>query len=262
MVEPARVRAGSSIDLGDVSSQALAVFARRWIAACGLILVEFSLIAGVAAILPFAAQIFAVAAGLDRIAVLRSAGFNGAFVGIVLVAAIGATAVAHAAIALMAFRDATGRATSFATALASALARSPSSIVATLLSWLCLTLGLTALVVPGLIVASLFAVAIPAGVVEGLGPLASLARSAALTRGDRWRVLGFLLVVDLGLGLANLFLVRLVYAVSTPGLSALFFFLLALLVGALGQIALGVLYVHLRAAREGVDVEWIASVFD
>jgi hypothetical protein len=39
-------------------------------------------------------------------------------------------------------------------------------------------------------------------------------------------------------------------------------FPLELIVGAFGPVALTVLYVQLRAAREGVDVEHIASVFD
>jgi uncharacterized membrane protein len=256
-----RARAPSTINLGDVFSQALRVFAGRWVGYCGAILIEIVLIAVVAAIATFTTLRSAMAAAANPEALLHAGGFIAAVVTIV-VAAIAAIAVAHAAISLMAFRDATSRDASLGGAFAFAVARLPALIGVFLLYGLCVTLGLAALIIPGLIAVTIFAVAIPACIVEGLGPLASLSRSAALTKGDRWRVFGFLLVVHLGLGLASQIVIRLVSMASTPGLSLLVLVPLELLVGAFAPVALGVLYVHLRAAREGVDVEQIATVFD
>ena len=254
-------RADSTINLGDVFGQALSIFAGRWVGYCGAILIEIALIAVVGAIGIFSTMRSAMAAAANPGAFLHSGGFVAALATIVL-AAIAAVAVTHAAIALLAFRDATNRDASLGVAFAFAVARSPALVGLVFLYGLCVSLGSAALIIPGLIVMSMFAVAIPACVVEGLGPLESLSRSAALTKGDRWRVFGFLLVVHLGLGLASLIVVHLVGMASTPGLSMLVLFPLELLIGAFGPVALGVLYVHLRAAREGVDVEQIASVFD
>jgi hypothetical protein len=39
-------------------------------------------------------------------------------------------------------------------------------------------------------------VALPACVVEGLGPIKSLGRSANLTKGHRWKILGIFLVLN------------------------------------------------------------------
>ena len=50
--------------------------------------------------------------------------------------------------------------------------------------------GIILLIVPGIIFSLMFAVAVPVCAVEGLGPVASMKRSAALTKYTRWRILG------------------------------------------------------------------------
>ncbi|MDR3077831.1 MAG: hypothetical protein LBV15_03600, partial [Planctomycetota bacterium] len=54
-----------------------------------------------------------------------------------------------------------------------------------LMTSLCVVLGLVLLVIPGLIMLCMFAVSIPACVVEKLGAIDSMKRSAKLTRGRR-----------------------------------------------------------------------------
>jgi uncharacterized membrane protein len=51
------------------------------------------------------------------------------------------------------------------------------------------------LVVPGLILLTMWYVAIPVCVVEQFGPLESLRRSAALTKGHRWKIFGMVVVL-------------------------------------------------------------------
>ena len=62
---------------------------------------------------------------------------------------------------------------------------------------ICIAIGIVALIVPGLILATIWAVAIPAATIEQAGVGASLSRSAALTRERRWRVFGAVLVAGL-----------------------------------------------------------------
>lgn len=50
--------------------------------------------------------------------------------------------------------------------------------------------GIILLIVPGIIFSLMFSVAVPVCAVEALGPVASMKRSAALTKYTRWRVLG------------------------------------------------------------------------
>jgi hypothetical protein len=258
----ARMRvAPSTINLGDVFGKALAVFSGRFVAYCGAFFIGILLIAIVAVIAFFAVMRSASGFGADAAALLSSGGF---LITIVMsfLAAIAAITTAHAAICAMAFGDATNRGASLGGAFAYAVARSPALVGLVIVYALCVMLGFAALVIPGLLLLTLFAVALPACIIEGLGPIESLKRSVALTKGDRWRVLGFLLVIHVGVGLGVQLVVHLVRMASTPGLSGLVMFPLELIVGAFGPVALTVLYVQLRAAREGVDVEHIASVFD
>lgn len=50
--------------------------------------------------------------------------------------------------------------------------------------------GIILLIVPGIIFSLMFSVAVPVCAVEALGPVASMKRSAALTKYTRWRILG------------------------------------------------------------------------
>lgn len=61
----------------------------------------------------------------------------------------------------------------------------------------CVAAGCVLLVVPGLFIAVVWSVAVPAATLEGLGVGASLQRSWKLTVGHRWAVLGVLVVVGL-----------------------------------------------------------------
>jgi hypothetical protein len=282
-------RRPSTINLGDVLTQAFAIFAGRWRGCCGAIVMATSVTGIVVTTALFATLGFAWGVAASPWAFLTS---GSSIVAIVTICCAEAAsfAVAHAAICLMAFQDARHRDVSLDEAFASALSRSRSSIIVKLLYELCrmlgaavltvavsrilpplhgamlldgprLELGFAAVTIAGVIVMSLFAVAIPVGVVEGLGPLESLWRSVELTKGDRWRVVGILLVLDLSPALVFYLVFYLVRFASTPGhaLCVVFVFPLGVQFGAFGQVALGVLYVHLRAAREGVDAEQLAS---
>lgn len=56
-------------------------------------------------------------------------------------------------------------------------------------------IGLVLLIVPGLILLTLWSVGAPAIVAEGAGPIAAFGRSWRLVRGDAWSVFGTLVVV-------------------------------------------------------------------
>jgi hypothetical protein len=106
-----------------------------------------------------------------------------------------------------------------------------------------------------------WSLALPACVVEGLGPLDSLARSARLTRGHRWKVFGIMILVCAPLPVVTAMLAAAISFLGSP-------------LQSLGQYVLGVtwitgftsiltvIYHDLRVAREGLDSGQIASVFD
>jgi hypothetical protein len=141
-----------------------------------------------------------------------------------------------------------------------------TGLAAAVLTWLACLL----FVIPGIIVALNFYVAIPVCIIEGLGVSGSLSRAKELARGYRWKLLGIILiaaviavVIQQILGFAIRFavpvgttLTSLVYvSVGTLVINQVIF---TTLIAAIATCA----YYYLRVAKEGVDIDQIAAVFD
>jgi uncharacterized membrane protein len=127
-------------------------------------------------------------------------------------------------------------------------------------------------VIPGLMLYMMWFVAAPVCVVEQLGPWRSMGRSRALTKGHRWKLFGLMLLIILP---ALIFgaIVGALMLTATGGFLAM----AAALSTTLGQIVnliwnaiwtafyaivIVVTYHDLRVAREGIDTEQIAAVFE
>ena len=142
-----------------------------------------------------------------------------------------------------------------------------------LLYVLAMMLGLVALVIPMFIVMVMYWVAIPAAVVERPGVVASLKRSAALTKGHRWRIFGIYSVITLVMMMAS-GMVQAPFAASAIGAGPAAMGSGALIVSnmlglvvnafftALSAVASAVAYHDLRAVKEGFDIDQFAAVFD
>jgi hypothetical protein len=122
--------------------------------------------------------------------------------------------------------------------------------------------GFILLVVPGLFAVTLFFVAMPVCVVEGLGPIASLRRSRQITKGHRWRILA--------LGLAS-FIIGNVVQMELDRLTeplGSFSLTFGAQVGwdviycTFAAVMAAVAYRDLRIAKEGVEADQVATVFD
>jgi hypothetical protein len=122
--------------------------------------------------------------------------------------------------------------------------------------------GLILLIIPGIILSVMWSAALPACVAEKLGPFASLSRSAYLTKGNRLRALAITLVVYFVSGVVQGALQVLLPKVGGETIATLGVFLWTALFQAFWSIVVAVLYHDLRVAREGVDIEQIAAVFD
>lgn len=124
-------------------------------------------------------------------------------------------------------------------------------------------LGLLLLIVPGIIIGLILFVAVPASVMEGRGIGKSLARSAELTKGNRWG----LFVIGLVFAVPNLIFSFVLVQTVLPALGPLFGALLSTLVtqilfGGAFAACTAVAYHDLRILKEGVDTEEIAAAFD
>ena len=124
-----------------------------------------------------------------------------------------------------------------------------------------LMLGFVLLIVPAFIFYAMFFVALPVCVVEGLGPIGSMQRSAALTKGNRWKIFGLAFVLGLVTGIVG-GIVAAVLSVGGLVVSAIGQMVWNTVMGAYQAIVVAVAYHDLRVAKEGVDIEHIAAVFD
>jgi hypothetical protein len=123
-------------------------------------------------------------------------------------------------------------------------------------------LGFAVVIVPAAMVISACFVVVPVCVVEGLGPVQSMWRSAELTKGYRWRIFAVWFAILLVEGTVQAELDQ----VTRP--FGYFALVLApqvawdVVVGAFAVVLTAVTYRDLRIAKEGVDADQVATVFD
>lgn len=121
--------------------------------------------------------------------------------------------------------------------------------------------GVVLLVVPGAIWACMFYVSMPACVVERTGVFDSMSRSSFLTKGYRWQVFGTVVLIYV---VGAIFAMALRAALASTGRTGVLISgeVVRTIVSAFGGIVAGVFYYQLRAAKEGIDLDRIASVFE
>lgn len=172
--------------------------------------------------------------------------------------------VVHASIV-----DLNGGKASFADSLRVGVSHLLPVLGISVLMTIALIFGFMLLIVPGVMMAVAWAVAVPTQVVEKTGVIRSFGRSAELTRGSRWSIFALffiymLLAFALGIVGAIVFgMLSLVTggpdgvvsrAILSPALSAV-----ASMIGASGAAAI---YYELRSKKEGVAPQELAAVFD
>lgn len=157
-----------------------------------------------------------------------------------------------------------GRPVSVGECLTQGMRRLGSAIGVALLSGICIGFAALLLVVPGLILLAMWAVAVPIAVIEVAGVTASLSRSQELTRDRRWRVLGAYIVAWLISIVGGAILGGIAGVVG--GMNSILFVIALWAFVAFAQAfsacVVTTLYYFLRREKEGVDIEQIASVFD
>jgi hypothetical protein len=172
------------------------------------------------------------------------------------------TAAAQAAVLYGTFQDMRGRDFSIGDTLRPGLGRIMPVLGVNICVGLAIILGILLFLVPGLMLASAFYVALPVCVVERPGVFASMGRSSRLTKGHRWRVFGIFLVTTLATMMVSAVIrgITLAPGGSLVGVAADFIWLTV--AGAFNAVIAVVVYHDLRVIKEGIDVDQIAAVFD
>jgi hypothetical protein len=119
------------------------------------------------------------------------------------------------------------------------------------------------LLIPLLALFVAWSVAIPAAVVEPIGPWSALARSASLTKGERGRIFVVWLVCAFVWWIFTMLATAVLSSFGSesgwPALLARFLFLAV--VGSFPAVVPAVVYHELRESREGIGLDQLASVF-
>jgi hypothetical protein len=131
-------------------------------------------------------------------------------------------------------------------------------------------LGMILLIVPGLMLAVAWCVAIPVYVVERPNILGVFGRAAQLTRGSRWAIFGLAVlyvvaVIIIEMALLAVFGGALRFALTGGSVLAIRVVVMPLIAVAntlIGATAAAVLYVELRRIRDGVGPAGLAAIFD
>jgi hypothetical protein len=130
-------------------------------------------------------------------------------------------------------------------------------------------LGFVLLIVPGIMLAVAWCVAIPAYVVERPGIMEAFGRSAELTRGNRWAIFGLFVIYMIAAIVIQL-VVTMIGGVASfaagggpPLISRVLLMPLVQVVSTLvASTGAAVLYAELRRVREGVGAADLARIFD
>jgi hypothetical protein len=170
--------------------------------------------------------------------------------------------LSEAMIVYATFQALRGRGIDPRASIARGLQRFGAVFVASILIGVVTLLGFLLLIVPGLIVMVVFYVAIPACVVEQLGPSASLSRSSQLTSGYRWQIFGAAFAVLIAQIVVESIIAAMLHRPETLVAFEVVTFLWTALGSAYQAVLVTLIYHDLRVAKEGIDIEQLASVFD
>jgi hypothetical protein len=252
---PASRYAAGEFRVGQVISKAWSVFSRNFL--------TFMLVTGIASLPPILLQRPVSVAPVDPLQNLGTTLLVG-FLAIVL------TYFATAIVVFGAFEVMRGRPVNLGESAKVALRRFFPLIGLAIVMPVLIYLGAILLIVPGVILYTMWFVATPVCVVERVSVFRSMGRSRQLTKGNRWRILGLSLVVFI----PALIIGAIVAAVAFQGGFAALSSALGSTVGKIANliwsafwtafyaIMVVVAYHDLRVAKEGVDTEQIAAVFD
>lgn len=169
-----------------------------------------------------------------------------------------------------------GRTATFAESITAGMGVILPLVGVSILSALGIGFGMILLLVPGIMLYCAWAVASPVVVEERTGPVAALSRSAALTRGARWKVFGVSLILVVAYWLFSLVVGLVLNAFGGFGqfdpasaeigasIPMSFYIVTAIsqtIVACLWGLVLAALYVELRDWKDGPRAEALAEVF-
>lgn len=148
-------------------------------------------------------------------------------------------------------------------------------LLVSLVVGLCVIAGLLLLVIPGIILAIMLFVAVPAAVIEKPGVFGAIDRSMALTKGYRWQIFFIALIIMVGSAVLSMVITggqqtamefdpnAGAMVIAQPSLGAhLLSMFMQMVVSLFSAVVSSVVYYRLRQVKENADIDDLASVFE
>jgi len=146
-----------------------------------------------------------------------------------------------------------------AQALRHTLGRMLPLIVSTIVAFALIGVGFMFLIVPGIFLATYFFAVRQAVVLEDKGAFDALGRSGRLSRGNKWHILGTLILVVVLSTIVNLGAVMLINLQPSKVITSVLATAVTIVVYPILGITETVLYFDTRIRNEGFDVEYLAG---
>ena len=192
-----------------------------------------------------------------------------------LLVALITTSILQGALIYATVQDLNGQKPSVAEALATGLRNFLPLLIVSILFGLAVLCGFVLLIVPGIMIACAWCVAVPALIADRAGIFGAFGRAAELTRGNRWRIFGLFVLLWVILLVIGMVFSAITAAVlfSSPGalenpmaaalnpINIVVTVIQQTITAVIGATLIAVLYVELRRAREGAGPQWLAEIF-
>lgn len=179
------------------------------------------------------------------------------------------TALSQASMTHVAISELSGAPTTFREALIIGVRRMLPVLGVVILSVLAAAMGFVFLIVPGVMIALAFCVVVPTITAERTTIFGAFDRSRALTRNNRWRIFGLVLIFMIASWVFEMVIAGLTGGFMPVALtSSSFLSRLAISVfegfftTIVSTIGLAALYAELRRIKDGVGASDLAAVFD
>jgi hypothetical protein len=262
------IRAVGTFRLADVFGKTFAIYRRRFVPFFVLTIIasipgylaifaaEFAIGALAKGAVPFYASWLVAQVGQFGLVVVPFVYITGLVLTFAVTQTLAGAAVMHGVV-----QELRGQRFSIAGSLRIFLLRFLPMTGVVVVTTLVISFGVAVLVVPGFILACMYFVSMPVCAAELAGISASVSRSIFLTEGHRWQIFGTMVLLAVA-GVILSVVVGVIFAPAGVGEFLLAYVVLRLIINSFNGVLVSVFYYELRAAKEGVDIDKIAGVFD
>lgn len=167
------------------------------------------------------------------------------------------------AVAVCVYRYLQGSKATIGSSISAVMPNLVALVIAAIIMGVAVALGFLLLIIPGVLLLLVFFVTVPACVVERIGPIQSLQRSIALTKGYRVEIFLLIIILCLIIIVAT-FVVGLILALITQNvfIVAIGTVIAYMLTYIFSCVAGAIVYADLRMRKDGIGLDRLVQVFE